>query len=75
MSELRKALAESQVEEEVPDGFKTAAEWAYMEKFSLSHTARILRQLVNSGQMDLQFFRVRVGSMIRPTPHYRLSTK
>lgn len=61
--------ADAQVVEAVPDGWKTAAQWAVEFGKSASTTSRILK---SSRRVEFRKFRVRSGQVCRPIPHYRI---
>jgi response regulator of citrate/malate metabolism len=66
------ALSAEVVTDEVPPGWLTAAELATKLNKSTSTMGKLLLAAVRAGKCDTAKFRVQVGSLVRPTPHYRL---
>ena len=71
---LRKLrLAISNQAEEVPEGWKTAAQWS--QEWNVTHNAAgiILGKSAKLGLMECRKFRIMSRSRgVYPTPHYRL---
>ena len=70
LAEALRAMREP--EEAVPKGWLTSKQWAAEERRAESTIRKQLRVLTDAGKIELKFFKVRTGQLIRPVPHYRL---
>lgn len=66
------ALASPIVADEVPPGWLTSRELCKRLGKSDSRMGELLRLAVEAGKCERQNFRIVVGSILRPVPHYRL---
>lgn len=57
--------------DEVPEGWKTAPQWAEEEGLSPNHAQKLIRGLVNSGKWEMEKFRLFRDERAYPVPHYR----
>ena len=58
--------------DEVPDGWRTANEWADAEGLGQSQTMRKIRRLIENGLMEMAYFKVTRSAGLRKVPFYRL---
>jgi hypothetical protein len=56
----------------VPAGWLTARGVAAVRDISSDHAGKSLSEGVKEGTIERRMFRVAVGSIVRPTPHYRI---
>ena len=56
----------------VPRGWFTAAEIAANEKQSHVRTRKKISLLLQAGKIERRSFRIKLGKVVRPVPHYRL---
>ena len=70
--ELKKAKTTG---DEVPDGWKTVAEWAEEEGKSVSHIGRVLADLSKSGDVEKQVFRVKTSDRLHSISYFRICEK
>jgi hypothetical protein len=66
------SLFQKKMEQKPDKGFFTRAELARMWKISEQHGSRKLKKYVDSGLIEMKFFRVTSGMVTRPIPHYRI---
>ena len=67
------ALAEPLIQPEtVPPGWLTAKQISATQKCSDVRTRAKIGALLKAGKCEMRVFRVNLGRVIRPTPHYRL---
>jgi hypothetical protein len=60
-------------QEETPEpGFMTRKQWSEAWNLSDSHTYRLLADGVAAGKVESKHFRIKTGSVTRPTIHYRV---
>jgi len=58
---------------ETPEkGFFTRAELAKAWKISEQHGNRKIKKYIDSGLIEMKYFRVTSGMVTRPIPHYRI---
>ena len=72
LASLQDALAN--LEQEPATGFLTAKQWAQKWKMSESHCLRLLREGVRVGKVDRRVYKIKTGTVIRPTGHFRVSS-
>ena len=58
--------------EKPPKGFFTRADLAKAWKVTEQTTNRKLKRFVASGLVELKYFKVKSGQVVRPIPHYRI---
>lgn len=58
-----------------PKGFFTRADLAKAWQISEQHGNRKLKKYVDSGLVEVKYFKVRSGLVTRPIPHYRILIK
>jgi hypothetical protein len=66
------ALAAPVVEDQVPPGWHTASDLAAKLGKPTSTMGKLLLAAIRAGKCETQKFRVPCGSLVRPTPHYKL---
>ena len=59
--------------DKIPKGFSTLLDLAPRLRVSDRQVYNIAQRFIKAGHAERQTFRVHVGSMIRPVPHYRFS--
>lgn len=55
-----------------PKGFYTRADLSKAWKVTEQTANRKLKRFVASGLIELKYFKVRSGQVVRPIPHYRI---
>jgi Fic family protein len=55
-----------------PKGFYTRADLSKAWKVTEQTANRKLKRFVASGLMELKYFKVKSGQVVRPIPHYRI---
>ena len=55
-----------------PKGFFTRAKISKAWKMTEQTANRKLKKFVASGLMEVKYFKVRAGQVVRPIPHYRI---
>lgn len=65
------ALKPSEILDEVPAGWLTLKQIAAKQGKAVSTMGAILARSVSEGRVERRDFRIRTGSVVRPTPHYR----
>ena len=53
-------------------GFYTTSQWAEKIHRSIPQTQRLIRHAVQAGEMEVRTYKIVVGMLKRPVPHYRL---
>ena len=56
----------------VPPGWLTCAQIAAQTKRPIPTTKHKLRALLDLGKLEVRHFRIRLKTVVRPVPHYRL---
>lgn len=74
MSDWMKALSDavSETAEKVPKGWITTREFASIVKLSPPQANKQMRLLLDKGKAESKKFSIKIGSAVRPIPHYRL---
>jgi hypothetical protein len=58
--------------EKPPKGFFTRADLSKAWQISEQHGNRKLKKYIDSGLIEMKYFKVRSGQVVRPIPHYRI---
>jgi hypothetical protein len=58
--------------EEVPEGWRTAQQWADAWGLKRPHTSGLLRAGTDSGRVEMREFKVKTAAGLRRVPHYRV---
>ena len=53
-------------------GFYTTSQWAEKIHRSIPQTQRLIRHAVQAGEIEVRTYKIVVGMLKRPVPHYRL---
>ena len=53
-------------------GFYTTAQWAEKIHRSIPQAQRLIRHAVQAGEMEVRTYKIVVGMLKRPVPHYRI---
>jgi hypothetical protein len=59
-------------EEEVPDGWRTAQQWADAWGLKRPHTSTLLASGMQSGRVESCEFKIKTAAGLRRIPHYRV---
>jgi hypothetical protein len=58
--------------ETVPDGWRTARQWAEAWGLQRAHTTALIRAGIEAGRVEMREFKVSSAAGIRRMPHYRV---
>lgn len=58
--------------DKVPKGWITTKEFSGILKLSVAQSSKQMRLLTNKGKAETRKFNIKIGTSIRPVPHYKL---
>lgn len=66
------ALFQRKKTEKPEKGFHTRQQYSKLWRCGEQSANRRLRKYVDAGLMEIKYFKIRTGLIIRPVPHYRI---
>lgn len=68
---VTRVVQEASAPEPVPKGWMTVKQFARAAGVQRAHAGTLLSKALSAGAVERRLFRIQVGSVVRPTAHYK----